>query len=203
MRLITKSLLMAETPNKVAIPHGWRQISGLKFTAAETRWINYLAIVSVIGAPFLFLLFGIDPIAAVAASFKNHWNIATTFAAIIGVALLHEPLHMVVHPDHGLSDATLLGARFPMFFVAYVEPMALGRFFAVLMAPLVISGTALIGLMILFPAMVPGLLMALVSHIGQCGGDIMLLFKIRRRLASCPHKQATRIWNSGTGVLVQ
>lgn len=180
---------------------GWRQLRGIGIGPRAGRVITYASILAMLTACLLPFWFGADPIAELKNVFQAYGTAVVLSVIFLGIAIsvpLHEAVHILVHPDHGTSDATVVGIYPAMAFTIYSEEMSFRRFLACLLAPLLVLGIGLLSLYYAFPQVRVILAMFLLFHLLMCLGDVFLALQL-----VTTRDRFKRVWNRGTCLLVK
>jgi Putative zincin peptidase len=180
---------------------GWRQLHGIGIGVGAGRVITYASILAMLVACLLPFWFDIDPIAELRTVFQAHGTAVVLTFIFLGIVIsvpLHEVVHILVHPDHGASDATVVGIYPAMAFTIYSEEMSYSRFLTCLLAPLLVFGAGFLSLCLAFPQVRVILAMFLLFHLLMCVGDVYLALQLLTTRERFKH-----VLNRGTCLLVK
>ena len=187
------------------IAEGWVAAS-IGFKSSEVRILTY----SSIGLFFLvnaiaFYVIGFPYLDGFIAFVSGHSPVSATVYVILAASIyyiLHELIHAVYLPDHGLSDRTMLGMRAAAVFIVYnakiskkcMQRVVLAPF--VLLTPLCIAASvgAYLDLLPIPPIFSVNLL---GLHLSACAGDLLLYRKLRSASGF------SWMWNSFSSVWVK
>lgn len=150
-------------------------------SSGASRMMGYAPLVLILAGIAGCYFSGFDPIAAINDVIHLYGKNVTFSLFIVAVWLifpLHEFIHALTHPDHGLSDSTVVGLRSSMVFVMYTGVMSRMRFITMLLAPLFVIGIILLTLFFIFNGARPVITAVLFVHVMSCLGDIYLVFKM-------------------------
>lgn len=165
------------------LPTGWCVIQGVGIGPLGARVLTYtgiLALLAVAMAPFAF---GSDPIQLLAGVLDTYGTLTVVLGIPLGAAawmVLHEALHVVMHPDRGRSDLTVLGIHQAMAFTLYTGVVTKRQFLRCLLTPLVILSLLLLLAWELVPTLRPVTALFVVMHVTSCFGDLVLAVQLLR-----------------------
>jgi len=128
--------------------------------------------------------------------------IISVVAFVFFYYVIHEFLHLLFHPDNGLSNKTLIGVIFGSPFVMYNGSISRRRFLVVIASPFIIllilylvvfATLQLLGIYVLEIILVNVLLI----HLSSSVGDALLFYKIYKL------KDVEEIWNSYSSLWIK
>lgn len=187
------------------VTEGWVAAS-IGFKSSEIRILSY----SSVGLFFLanalgFYIMGISYFDGFIAFVSDHSPILATLYVIFAFGLyyvLHELIHALTPPDHGLSNQSMLGMKSAAVFVVYNAMISKKCMRRVVLAPFVLltplctlaSVAAYLDLLPIAPIFVVNLL---GLHLSACAGDLLLYRKLSRETGF------SWMWNSVSSVWVK
>ncbi len=185
-------------PSRLAAPpadQGW-QPQQYGFSATEIRVTTYLGIVLLLG-------FNGAGLALLGSEFLNDLNalfagagkiggVAVVILAMVAYLYIHEAIHLIAFPDHGLSKDSYVGVLPWAVFVLYNGPVSPRR----LMASVSLPFLTLTPLLALFAYLKPGAITTnlLLVHVLSCSGDLLLVWKLSKL------RLVDELWTTGTSV---
>jgi hypothetical protein len=180
----------------------WVIVDGLGFSTAQKRVVFYIGLIVfglIICAPTI--LFEADPIAATEIAIERlSWVtvLLVVLTLVAALPIVHEGFHLILHPDIGRSDSSILGIDIAMIFVIYDGPMSKRRMVLCLLAPLVGITIFLALAMLIVPVLWPIWTLLFANHIAMCSGDIFLTWRL---LTS--RQDFSEVWNCGTALMAR
>lgn len=194
--------------NKITNPvktSGWEEVS-LGFSLFELRLVSYgiIAFFFILNGLSIYII-GMEYIQGAMIYLRENSIFKIPVLIIIysfAYFLLHELLHLVFHPDRGLSNRSLFGMASGTFFVIYNEKINRKRFLYVISAPFVILTIVFIAIIILAEINIITvdniiLVNILGLHLSACVGDVLIFYKIYKL------SNVSEVWNSYTTVWVR
>ncbi|WP_342120631.1 DUF3267 domain-containing protein [Pseudoduganella sp. OTU4001] len=177
----------------------WRA-APIGFSLTEIRILSYASIALFFGVNALGLLIWGSAYFEGFASFAKGQSIALTTAYVIAALLayhvMHELIHIALHPDRGLSDRTMIGVKAAAFFVIYNGEISKENLLRVVIAPFAVL-TPLCALAALAPFSPIFLANMFGLHLSACAGDLLLY----RKLKNGP--EFAWMWNAYTSAYIK
>ncbi|MGB0935882.1 MAG: DUF3267 domain-containing protein [Colwellia sp.] len=176
-------------------PHnlGWKEIK-LGVSINEARFISYLTVILfVLMNAVLFSLLKesfFSDIAYLNAKYDLLNIIIGILISIVVLVLAHELCHLILLPEQGLSNSTIIAfiGISPCFI--YNNNIGRNRFMVVLLGPFLILTPIFIAGVTIYEGLISYYL--LFIHLTSCLGDLLLFHKIFKR------KEIECLWSLGT-----
>jgi hypothetical protein len=180
----------------------WFPVNTVGITYRERRVLFYAGVFimfAIIFAPTF--LFALDPIVEIKKAVDQYGGtvvVAVIVFILLTMPLIHEALHIAIHPDLGRSDATIFSGNLLILFVLYDEPMSRNRMLIYLLMPF-IGITLFLGLLyVVLPLFWPVWVLFFACHVAMCTGDMLLTWKLLR-----VRKPLSEVWNCATVLMAR
>ncbi len=193
MRLFAQENLVSPPPNC-----NWRSIH-FGFSSRDTRLISYTSAIAIVAVNLAgFAAFG----ATYLDDIRKLSNVLTVWGVVLFVAVciaayfaVHEFIHTLALPDHGMSDRTLVGISPWAVFVVYNGEIGRTAMMRCVAAPFFVLLPVCVCLAVEFPGVLCVNLIGL--HLFACLGDFLLWLKLAKRV------DIESIWSVGSEVWIK